>query len=109
MPKKVYTDEEKAAVLEKLLAPKAKPILTLARELHISEPTLYAWRKEALEKKAAAKASGQPPPAVVPEYTNELIKARKMIQALEAELERKNRALAELSLLVLQNQGLISK
>lgn len=103
MPKKVYTEEEKRAALVKLLAPNAKPILTLARELGISEPTLYNWKNVAL----AARANGQPP--VKPPYTDELIKARKQVQELEAELERKNRALAELSLIILRNQGLLPK
>jgi transposase-like protein len=50
-----YSDERKAAVLKKMLPPLNMSVPELARQEHISEVTLYHWRKQ-------AKAGGVPVP-----------------------------------------------
>ena len=47
---KRYPEERKTAVLAKMTGPNRKSIPELSREEKISEPTLYAWRKEARAK-----------------------------------------------------------
>jgi len=42
-----YSPERKAALLKKLLPPHSLSVAELARQEGISEPTLYAWRKQA--------------------------------------------------------------
>lgn len=53
MPKKFSAATREAAV-RRLLDPNAPPVLTISRELQISEPTLHKWKKEAMAERRAA-------------------------------------------------------
>lgn len=104
MPRRLpYSPEVKQAAVQRLLAPDAPPVIELSRELQISEPTLYAWRKEALTmaKRRAEEGQGR---QVEPETVESL---RQRVRALEAELARKNGQIADLAMLVLRQQGLV--
>ena len=46
-----YPDEVREAAVRKMLAPNAPPVLTLSRELQISDATLHNWKKIALAAK----------------------------------------------------------
>ena len=41
-----YSEEFKAKVVEKMMPPNARTVADVHRETGISEPTLYAWRRE---------------------------------------------------------------
>lgn len=53
-----YSDERRAAVMQKLLPPHSRPVAEVAAEEGISEPTLYTWRKQARERGLPAPDSG---------------------------------------------------
>lgn len=44
---KRYTDEMKKAILNRMMPPNNESVSQLSKELGITEPTLYKWRKEA--------------------------------------------------------------
>lgn len=46
-----YSDEIREAAVRKMLAPNAPPVLTLSRELQISDATLHNWKKIAIAAK----------------------------------------------------------
>ena len=54
-----YSPERKAALLKKLLPPHNLSVAELARQEGISEPTLYAWRKQARAAGAVVPGDGQ--------------------------------------------------
>ena len=41
-----YNEEFKAKVVEKMMPPNARTVADVHRETGISEPTLYAWRRQ---------------------------------------------------------------
>ena len=41
-----YSEEFKAKVVEKMMPPNARTVADVHRETGISEPTLYAWRRQ---------------------------------------------------------------
>ena len=41
-----YSEEFKAKVVEKMMPPNARKVADVHRETGVSEPTLYAWRRE---------------------------------------------------------------
>ncbi|MBP2243385.1 transposase-like protein [Cytobacillus eiseniae] len=44
---KRYTEEMKESILKRMMPPHNEPVSLLSKELGITEPTLYKWRKEA--------------------------------------------------------------
>jgi transposase-like protein len=42
----VEHEEFKAKVVEKMMAPNARTVADVHRETRVSEPTLYAWRRD---------------------------------------------------------------
>ncbi|MBG9656037.1 transposase [Cytobacillus firmus] len=44
---KRYTEEMKEAILKRMMPPNNESVSQLSKELGITEPTLYKWRKEA--------------------------------------------------------------
>lgn len=54
-----YSEERKAAVIQKMMPPHNQPIRELAQETGISEATLYNWRKEARLEGYAVPADGR--------------------------------------------------
>src|ERR1700748_406453 len=85
MPKR-YAPEFRRAVCARLVA--GEKVSALCKEVGVSEPTLYAWKRQALID--AGRAEG-----VKSFEADELAQAHKTIAELEAELEI-NRATAAL-------------
>lgn len=77
MPKR-YAREFRRAVCERLV--KGEKVCSLSKELGVSEPTLYLWRRQALID--AGRSEG-----VKSFEADELAQAYKTIAELEAELE----------------------
>ena len=80
--KLTYTPDEKAQVVLKILT-KQKPIATMAKELEVSEQTLYRWRDEFLQ--AGTSAMMRKPPARVDE-----------VDMLKREIAKRDRLIGEL-------------
>lgn len=99
MPKRTrYTEEQKAQVVARMSAPDAPSILQLARELKISEPTLYAWKKEALGTRKTNSLG---------DMTKEPSAMESRVKRLERELAEKEKLVVELGLALLRAQGII--
>ena len=47
----VYSETFKKKLIERMLMPNARPVVTLAQETGVPEPTLYRWRYQATLKK----------------------------------------------------------
>jgi transposase-like protein len=98
-----YSEEVKQAAIARLLAPNAPSVLTLSKEIGISEPTLYAWKKEALTR-----SLGPPPPTAEtpprPVGSGEVVQLRARVAELERELAKKNADIAELALAYIRKQ-----
>jgi transposase len=77
MPKR-YGREFRRAVCERLLA--GENVISLSKELGVSHPTLFRWKRQALIDADLAEG-------VKSFETDELAQAQKTIAALEAELE----------------------
>ncbi|MCP3103537.1 transposase [Myxococcus sp. K15C18031901] len=101
-----YTPEQKAQVLKMLAAPDAN-ILDISGKTGVSVPTLYTWRKEVQEAAGREEVRHEKGEEKTnhPVYDN--VGLEKRVRLLEAELARKNEIIAELSVLVLQNHGLL--
>ena len=54
-----YPKELKQKVLSRMMAPGNEAVSTLAREFNVTEATLYAWRRNALEAGVAAPGDGR--------------------------------------------------
>ena len=54
-----YSEERRASVMGKLLPPENRTVSSVAEEEGISEPTLYAWRKQARERGVPVPGSGK--------------------------------------------------
>lgn len=54
-----YSEERKAAVIQKMMPPQNRSIPELARETGISDATLYTWRKQARLEGYAVPADGK--------------------------------------------------
>ena len=54
-----YPKELKEKVLLRMMAPGNEKVSLLAREFNVTEPTLYAWRRAALEAGVAVPGDGQ--------------------------------------------------
>jgi transposase-like protein len=94
-----YSEEVKREVMKRLIAPDAPPVLELSKELKISEPTLYAWKKEALG------GGGKSKP--VAESGSDVRELKARVEKLEAELAEKNRLLLEFSLRLLKQADVL--
>ena len=44
-----YPKQVKEQALARMMAPRNEPVAKLSRQLNVTEGTLYAWRREALE------------------------------------------------------------
>ena len=45
-----YSQEVKETALRRVLPPRSEPVSTVAREIGISQQTLYAWKQEAVKR-----------------------------------------------------------
>lgn len=84
MPRKGYPPEFRRKVLD--LVEAGRPVREVARDLGISDQTIYTWRKQDLMDE------GQLPGVTTTEQT-ELLAARKRIRELETELSVTKRAI----------------
>lgn len=103
-----YPDEVREAAVRKMLAPNAPPVLTLSRELQISDATLHNWKKIALaakreeanaerEIKWAEKVNARPP--VAREATE--------VERLRKELREAQELVRKMSLRLLEDHDVI--
>ncbi len=84
MPRRGYPPEFRRKVLD--LVEAGRPVRDVARDLGISEQTVYAWRKQDLIDKGQL-------PGVTSSEQVELLAARKRIHELETELAVTKRAI----------------
>ncbi|WP_066367799.1 transposase [Herbidospora mongoliensis] len=84
MPRRGYPSEFRRKVLD--LVEAGRPVRDVARDLGISEQTIYVWRKQYLID------TGRLPGATTTEQA-ELLAARKRIRELETELAVTQRAI----------------
>lgn len=54
-----YPKQVKEQALARMMAPGNEPVAKLSRELNVTEGTLYAWRREALEAGMVAPGDGR--------------------------------------------------
>jgi transposase-like protein len=54
-----YSKEIKDAIIERMMPPRNESINKISKEMGISEPTLYTWRKEARIEGTATPGNGQ--------------------------------------------------
>lgn len=56
---KRYTEEMKKSIINRMMPPNNESVSVISKELGITEPTLYKWRKEARAGGKAAPGDGQ--------------------------------------------------
>jgi len=92
--RRVYTAEEKAAILRRHLSDKV-PVSDLCDELGLQPSVFYGWRQQLFDN-AALVLNGTGKKKLRSESTA-LTRERQKVEALESKLTRKNEVISEIS------------
>ena len=79
----------------------------MSKESGVSAPTLYSWKKEAVEAAGRAEVRTPDDERATNTPLRDSTSLAKRVRVLEAEVARKNEVIAELAVLVRQSHGLL--